>query len=268
MVNSPTQCPRTSFRKETRGEAESYPSLFEYYVERLCSQYNATYTVSKSTIISACDCAISFSSPARNLGFYIKDDMSVELHTKNICRSAYSELRRVSTIRHLLSVDSTKTLVSAFVLSRLDHCNSLLSGCPRHPLEKLQKVKNSAARLVLKVHKRDHVSPLLRTLHWLPIQARIEHKLSTLCHSFFSDTAPVYRSDLLRVYSPSRQLRSSSDSRTLNIPHIKTKTSGHRSFSRAAPAVWNSLPREISQIQSITAFKTALTTHLSKSYLY
>ena len=74
----------------------------------------------------------------------------------------------------------------------------------------------------------------------------------------FSDTAPVYMSDLLHVYFPSRQLRSSSDSRTLRIPHIKTNTSGHRSFSHAAPSVWNSLPHEIRHIQSATAFKTAL----------
>ena len=136
-----------------------------------------------------------------------------------------------------------------------------------HLLEKLGKVQNSAARLVLKADEQDHVSPLLRTLHWLPIQARIEHKLSTLCHSFFSDTAPVYLSDLLCVYSPSRQLRSSSDPRTLCIPHIKTKTFGHLSFSHAAPSVWNSLPHDIRHIQSITAFKTALKTHLFKSYL-
>ena len=125
----------------------------------------------------------------------------MELHKKNVCRSAYPELRRITTIRHLLSSDPTKTPVSAFVLSRLDYCNSFLSGCPNHLLEKLQQVRNSAARLVLKAHKRDHVSPLLSTLHWLPIQARIEYKLSTLSHSFFSDTTPVYLSDL-RVYCP------------------------------------------------------------------
>ena len=86
-----------------------------------------------------------------------------------------------------------------------------------------ERVFGTAARLVLNAQDRDHVSSLLRTLHWLPIQARIEYKLSTLCHSFFSDTAPVYLSDLLRVYSPSRQLRSSSDSRTLRIPHKRPK---------------------------------------------
>ena len=123
-------------------------------------------------------------------------------------------LRRISFIRHLFFVDSTKTPVSAFALSRLHCCNSLLTGCPKHLLEKRPKGQNSAANLVLKASKRDNVSGLLRPIHWLPIQARIEHKLSTLCQSFFSDTAPVYLSGLLRVYSPSRQLRWSSDSRT------------------------------------------------------
>ena len=86
------------------------------------------------------------------------------------------------------------------------------------------------------------------------------------CHSFFSDTAPVYLSDLLRVYSPSTQLHFSSHSRILRIPPIETKTFGHRSFSYAAPSVWNSLPREIRHIRSATAFKTSLKTHLFKSY--
>ena len=68
------------------------------------------FSVGKPTTISLCGCEISFSSFARNLGFYIRDDMGVELHIKNVRRSAYSELRRISTIRHLLSVDSTKHL--------------------------------------------------------------------------------------------------------------------------------------------------------------
>ena len=96
-------------------------------------------SVGKPSTIFVCGREIPFSSSARNLGFYIRDDITVELHIKNVCRSAYSELRRISTIQHLLSADSTKTLVSAFVLSRLDYCNSLLSGCPKHLLEKLKK---------------------------------------------------------------------------------------------------------------------------------
>ena len=114
--------------------------------------------------------------------------MSVELHIKNVCRLACCELRRISSIRHLLSVDSTKTLDLFF--SSL--CNPLLSGCFQHLLEKLQKVQNSGERLVLKARKWDHFSSLLRTPLWLPLQgrhwvqvinvlSRIEYKLSTLC---------------------------------------------------------------------------------------
>ena len=133
-------------------------------------------------------------------------------------------------------------------------------------LERLQKVQNSAARLVLKARKRDHVTPLLRDLHWLPIQARIEYKLSTFCHSFFSGTAPEYLSTLLHVYVPSRQLRSSSDSKLLRIPHVKTKSFGQRSFSYVAPSVWNSLPQEVRNVTLTSDFKTALKTHLFKVY--
>lgn len=124
--------------------------------------------------------------------------------------------------------------------------------------------KNSAARLVLKARKRDHVMPLLRDLHWLPIQACIEYKLSTLRHSFFSGTAPQYLSPLLQVYIPSRQLRSSSDSKLLRIPHVKTKTFGQRSFSFVALSVWNSLPQEIRNIPLTSDVKSALKTHLFK----
>ena len=197
-----------------------------------------SFSVCKRTTISMAVKSLFLLLP-EILGFYITVDMSIPLHTLNFCWSAYSELCSISTIQHLLSVDSTKTLASAFVLSRLDKGNSLLSGCPKHLIKKLQKVQNSAPRLVLKA------SPLLQSLHWLPIQASIECKLSTCCHSFFSDTSPVYLSDLLHIYPPSRQLRSSSDSRTLHIWHMKTKTFGHCWFCYGALSVWNSLPHEI-----------------------
>ena len=85
-------------------------------VTNTCSYAYFQVFFTKPTTISVCGCDISFSSSARN-GFYIRDDMSVELYIKNVCRLAYSELRRINTIRHLLPVDFTKTFVFAFVLS-------------------------------------------------------------------------------------------------------------------------------------------------------
>ena len=133
------------------------------------------------------------------------------MHAQDICRKVHIDIQRISSIHHLLSIDATKTLLSAFVLPQLDYCNSLFYGSPMYMLERLQKVQNSAARLILQCRKQNHISPLLMFLHWLPINARIECILSVICHSFFLGLSPIYLSDLLLVYTPKRNLHSSSD---------------------------------------------------------
>ena len=102
---------------------------------------------------------------------------------------------------------------SSVVLSKLDYCNSLLSSCPNQLLNKLQKVQNSAARLVFKARKQEHIKPLLQKLHWLPVHSRIQYKIPNLCYNSFSETYPLYLSELLTVYYPSRQLRSILDTK-------------------------------------------------------
>ena len=157
--------------------------------------------------------------------------------------------------------------MSAFVISRLDYyCNSLLSGCPKHFLEKSKKVQNSAVRLVFKAHKRDHVSPLLRTLHWLPIQARVEYKLSTLCHPFFSATSPVWLSDLMSTLhqdSSAPPLTQEPDAfRTLRPTHLDIAPFPMR-FLLSGILCLVKL-----DIQSTSAFKNACLNAASASEIY
>ena len=114
---------------------------------------------------------------------------------------------------------------------------SLLFGCPQYLLNKPQKVQNNAACLVLRVSETDHISPHLASLHWLPIDSWIQHKLSSLCYNCPNSTAPNYLTELLRVYKPTLQLRSSSDTSILCIPTVHTHSLGQRSFSYAALAV-------------------------------
>ena len=138
------------------------------------------------TSIHIGDTDIPFSLQAKNLGVTLTNNLSMEKHVTNICRSAYIEMRRISNIRHYLTTDATKTLLCAFVLSKLDYCNSLLSGSPKHLLDKLQKVQNSAARLVFKALKHKHIKPLLQKLHWLPVVSRIQYKRLQLCATILS----------------------------------------------------------------------------------
>ena len=167
----------------------------------------------------------------KNVGLHLTDDMIIDAHVQDICRKIYTDIRRISSIRHLLSIDATKTLLSAFVLPKLDYCNSMFHGSAMYMLKRLQKVQNSATQC----RKQNLISPLLMSLHWLPINARIEYKLSVICHSFFLDLSPIYLPDLLSFYTPKRNLLPSSDNRILCIPKLRTKTFGQRSFSFAAP---------------------------------
>ena len=152
--------------------------------------------------------------------------MRIDAHVQDICRKAYIDIRRISSTRHLLSIVSTKILLSALVLPKLDYCNSPFYDSPMYMLERLQKVQNSAARLIFQCCKQNHISPLLMSRHWLPSNARIEYNLSVICHSFFLGLSPIYLSDLLFQYTPKRNLRSFSDSRILCIPKLRTKTLG------------------------------------------
>ena len=123
--------------------------------------------------LSICQATISFSNSVRNLGFYLEKDLCMNEHINFICKTAFLDTRRISTIRHYLTDDATKTLVVSLVLSRIDYRNSLLAGLPQSLVGKLQRVQNSAARLVVCALPHVHITPILRHLHWLPVRARI-----------------------------------------------------------------------------------------------
>ena len=210
--------------------------------------------------------SIRFSDSLSSLGLTIDNTLSMRLYVLTICRLAYYELRRISSIRHFLSTPATKTLVCSFVLSRLDYCNSLLAGCPKYLIDKLQRVQNNAARLVLRARKRDHATPLLSSLHWLPVNSRIHYKICSLTYTSLFDSGPTYLSDRLQIYSPPRLLRSSSDSRILSMPPpYNTKSFGLRRFSQQSPLSWNSLPHNVRHSESPQSFRSSLKTHLFRS---
>ena len=140
---------------------------------------------------------VRFSQSAKYLGVTLDMHLTMTAHIVNLIRTAAVELCRINFIRRYFSVQATETLVSAFVLSRLDYCNSLLSGCIQYLLNRLQKVQNNAARLILKALKTKQITPHLRTLHRLPIDTRIKYKLCSLCFGVITSTGPIYLSDLL-----------------------------------------------------------------------
>ena len=215
--------------------------------------------------ISGCD--IPFSQSVRNLGFYLDETLSMDAHIKYLCRILFCQLRRIGKIRSFLSTDAANKLAVSLILSRLDYCNSLLAGLPDNKLNKLQRIQNHAARLVLRKSKHESATTLLRTLHWLPVKARIQYKIACLCFQcIYQNSMPPYISDLLHPYCPSRTLRSL-DASLLTVPRFSLETFGKKSFSVFGPTVWNSLPLSLRKSQCFTTFKAKLKTHLFRTHL-
>ena len=152
-------------------------------------------------------------------------------HTNFIYKTAFLEIRRISTIHHYLTDNATKPLVVSLVLSPIHYCNSLLAGLPQSLVGKLQRVQNSAARLVVRAVSHVHITPILRHLHWLPFRAQSSYKTACLCFNAITSSTPAYLSNPLHLYSSSRPLRSSDDTRLPKIPLYKCKRKGDRAFS-------------------------------------
>lgn len=230
--------------------------------EALCVSPPSADLSSLPSSISVGNIAIPFSPSVCDLGFFLYQNLSMKEHITKTCQTAYMEIRRISSIHHYLTEDATKTLVSACLLFRLDYCNSLLAGCPQTHIRPLQQ--HSAARLVLKARKSQHCTPLLKKkLHWLPIEHRILYKISCLCFYVVTGTAPVYLSELLSIYVPSRSLRSKADGRKFCMPAPPSRQrQGGRAFTHFAVETWNSLPHSVRHSPSFTSFKTNLKTYL------
>ena len=149
---------------------------------------------------------IELSRAVRNLGFHFDTTLSFECHVGKICQSTHFHLRNIGKIRHLIDNDTCKLLVNSLITSRIDYCNSLLIGANAKCINRLQAIQNKAARLITKSRKYDHITPILRDLHWLPVKQRIEFKILLTTYNILNDNGPSYLKDLLECYEPSRTL--------------------------------------------------------------
>ena len=153
------------------------------------------------------------------------------------------------------------------ILSPLDYCKCLLMGASNYVIQSIQKIRNSAVRLVL-MAPRHHSTPLLQKLHWLTTSECIKYKAACMCFSSINGSAPTYLSELLHAHIPFYTLRSSSDSRMLKSPQqYKRKTHGFHSFFYVGPHIWNPLPQFLRYCSTLPSVKTKLKTFLFSQYL-
>ena len=133
----------------------------------------------------------------KNLGIALDCHLTINAHVSKIARTCYFELRCLTFIRRFLTSTATATLVSAFVLSTIDYCNSLLFGSTHDVTSHLQRMQNYAARVILRLPKSSSITIYFRSLHWLPVKVRSTYEIACLCYHCHSSTVPSYVADML-----------------------------------------------------------------------
>ena len=183
-------------------------------------------------------------------------------HINQVCKAAFYHIHNIRRVSKYLSQECLKTLIHAFVTSRLDYCNGLLYGLPKYQISKLQRVQNTAARLITNTRKYDHITPALYSLHWLPVFYRIHFKILIIFFKAIYNISQSYICNLVSVKSCSDYSLRSNKSLFLDRPKGRMlSTLGARSFYAAAPTLWNSLPLHIREITSLSVFKKQLKTY-------
>ena len=200
---------------------------------------------------------------ARNLGTWFDTNLSLVTHITKTCKAAFYHLHNIRRIRKFLTVESTKVLVHAFIMGRIDYCNSLLHGLPTTHINKLLRVQNAAARLICSTPRFSYITPVLYSLHWLPVRLRFVFKILIITFKAIHGQAPDYICNLIRVKNPSLYGLRSNSQVLLVPPSTKAKkTLGDRAFTAAASSHWNELPCTIREEVNFNNFKSKLKTFL------
>ena len=215
---------------------------------------------------------ITPSSGARSLGVFLDEHLDLHQHIINVCRQCFYQLRQLRVVCKSLPRNALKTLLHAFVSSRLDYCNSLLFGLPNYEIRKLQSVQNAASRLFGGLKRYEHITSILRDeLHWLPINSRVDFKIALLTYKALHNQAPECLSSMCHLASNSVGLsRNRSASNGDLIPYYTWHTThyGKRSFFYSSPYIWNNLPPYIKEQSTVTNFMKHLKTFLfTKVYM-
>ena len=164
----------------------------------------------------------------------------MEQHVSAVVRSSFFHIRSLSKVHPYITYKAASSIAVCLILSKLDYCNSLLSGLPQKHIKRLQAVQNAAARTHEMQKNPDHITPILRQLHWLPIQKRIRHKIISATYRSVHNNTPLYLSDLLQKHNPSRLLRSASRS-LLDVPGPRDSK---KAVQPASLQICRSLPLE------------------------
>ena len=124
-------------------------------------------------------------------------DFKLDRQISAVVKSSFFYIRQLAKVKPLLAQQHFETVIHAFITLRLDYCNALYFGVNQSSIARLQLVQNAAARLLTGVRKREHITPILASLHWLPVHFRVHFKIILFVFKSLNGLVPLYLSELL-----------------------------------------------------------------------
>ncbi len=230
----------------------------------LCSR---SYKQNKIEELNVMGEVIKVESTVKNLGFVLDEHLSMCKQINQVCGQGYGMLRKLWKISKKLTDRSLRVqLVHSGILSRVNYCNSLYASLPNSQIKKLQRLINSSARFIFNIKGKDrlnHITPHLQQLHFLPMQFRIKFKLCLMVYKYFRGNLPLYLKEKLNIGQPiqNMNLRKDADSLLLEIRKPEKQDYKNRGISNTAPSLWNTLPFNLRNSETTTAFKSRLKTY-------
>jgi len=182
--------------------------------------------------------SITHNGSVKHLGIIFGQCINMYEHVTSVCRAAYYLLKNNHRLKAFLTQESLVTVVHAFVISGIDNCNSLLYGISDYKINHLQRIQNSAARIVINTRKYDYITQFVKVLHWLSVRQRIHFKIVLITYQSINDMAPEYLCELKSIRKSSRKLVSSGQI-LIQAPVPRIKSYGYYWVSFAALTLWN-----------------------------
>jgi len=193
---------------------------------------------------------------ARDLGVTLDSNLTFNEYIVSTVSSCMSRLGQINRVKHIFDKHALIIIINALVFSKLFYCSSVLSNTTQVNLDKLQAVQNFACHILCGAKKFDHITPLLKDLHRLPVRQQLYFRFAVLVFKCMKECAPEYlTSNLVRRSAVST--RTTRNSQLLNIPLFRT-ASGQRTFQYRATSPWNESQPELKLCPSVTDFKHLL----------
>ena len=192
----------------------------------------------------------------KDLGLTFDRNLSFDDHIVKVTASCMSILGQINRVKHVFNSELLTIVINTLVFSKLFYCSSVWSSSSGNNIKKLQYVQNFAARIISGQCKYDHVTPILKELHWIPVKEHLYYRDAVLAFKCMNGMVPQYLSSQFTTRGTVSR-RVTRQSNQLNIP-LFTSAKGQKTFQYRITKLWNELPPDLKLSRTISSLLVRL----------